>query len=72
MLLWLAAALAAVALLCWWPFVHGVTRAIRQMDRATEEIAEGRFDVQVTHRRRDEMGHLGEQITAWPGGSMDS
>jgi two-component system sensor histidine kinase CpxA len=32
------------------------------MDHATEAIAEGRFDVQVTHSRRDELGHLGAQI----------
>lgn len=62
LLLWLGAALAAVALVCWWPFVHGVTQTIRQMDRATAEIAQGRFDVRVTRQRRDELGHLGQQI----------
>ena len=66
-LLWLAATLAAVALLCWWPFVHRVTRSIRQMDRATEEIAQGRFDNHVTLRRSDELGHLGQQINRMAG-----
>jgi two-component system sensor histidine kinase CpxA len=66
-LLWLAATLAAVALLCWWPFVHRVTRSIREMDRATEEIALGRFDNHVTLRRRDELGHLGQQINRMAG-----
>ena len=66
-LLWLAATLAAVALLCWWPFVHRVTRSIRQMDHATEEIAQGRFDKHVMLRRRDELGHLGRQINRMAG-----
>ena len=66
-LLSLAATLAAVALLCWWPFVHRVTRSIRQMDRATEEIAQGHFGSHVTLHRRDELGHLGEQINRMAG-----
>jgi len=61
-LLWLIAALAGVALLCWWPFVHRVTGSIRQMDRATEAIAQGHFDNHLALHRRDELGHLGEQI----------
>lgn len=66
-LLWLMAGLGAVALLCWWPFVHGVTRSIRQMDRATEAIAQGRFDSHVALHRNDELGHLGEQINRMAG-----
>ena len=58
----LAVALVAVALLCWLPFIRGLAQSIRQMDQATEEIAEGRFDIHVTHDRRDELGHLGAQI----------
>ena len=61
-LLFLVLALAAVALVCWWPFVHGVTRSIRQMDLAAREIAQGHFDSHVTQRRSDELGRLGEQI----------
>ena len=61
-LLVLAAVLFAIALLCWWPLVHGVTRSIREMDRVTEEIAHGRFDSNVIVHRRDELGHLGEQV----------
>ena len=52
-------------MLCWWPFIHRVTQSIRQMDRATEKIAQGRFDRHVTQSRRDELGHLGEQINPW-------
>jgi two-component system sensor histidine kinase CpxA len=61
-LLWLGAALGAAGLLCWWPFLHGVTRSIRQMGSATEAIAQGYFERHVTLQRWDELGHLGEQI----------
>ncbi|MBI4903317.1 MAG: HAMP domain-containing histidine kinase [Acidobacteria bacterium] len=61
-LMWLGLALAAVALLCWLPFVHGVTRSIHEMAGATEEIAQGRFGTKVSLQRQDELGHLGEQI----------
>jgi len=40
----------------------GDSHSVAQMDRVTQQIAEGRFDVQVAHHRRDELGHLGEQI----------
>lgn len=41
--------------LCWLPLVRGITRVITQMMSATAAIAEGRFDVQVEMRRRDEL-----------------
>lgn len=65
--LWLMSALAGVALLCWWPFVRGVTGSIREMDHATKQIAQGRFDSHVILERRDELGHLGEQINRMAG-----
>jgi two-component system sensor histidine kinase CpxA len=58
----LVAALVAVAMLCWLPFIRGLTRSIAEMDRATQQIAEGRFDVKVATTRADELGHLGRQI----------
>lgn len=66
-LLWLMALLVALAVVCWLPFVRGVTRSIRQMDRATEEIAQGRFDRHIQQNRGDELGHLGEQINRMAG-----
>lgn len=62
--LWVGLALSiiAVSVLCWVPFIQGLTHSIAQMDRATAQIAAGRFDVQVHARRADEVGHLGEQI----------
>jgi two-component system, OmpR family, sensor histidine kinase CpxA len=61
-LLVLAAVLAAIALACWWPFVHSVTASIRGMQRATAEIAQGRFHRHVNVKRSDELGRLGHQI----------
>ena len=47
---------------CWLPLVRGITRAITQMMSATDAIAEGRFDVQVETRRRDDLGSLGRSL----------
>ncbi len=46
----------------WIPLVRGLTRSIGQMTRATEQIAEGHFDVQVADRRADELGRLGQAV----------
>lgn len=62
--LWLGVGLTiiGVTVACWLPFIRGMTRAIARMDRATRQIAEGRFDVAVAGGRRDELGDLGQQI----------
>lgn len=61
---WLAmgGAVLAISALCWLPFVRGMTRSVAKMTRATGQIAEGRFDVQLPVRRRDELGQLGGSI----------
>ncbi len=61
---WLAMAAGAVMLsaLLWLPLVRGVPRSVGQMTRATEQIAEGRFDTRVGARRRDELGRLGHAV----------
>jgi two-component system sensor histidine kinase CpxA len=61
---WLAILATAilVTLLCWLPLVSGLTRDIRNMTSVTEDLAEGRFDVQVDARRGDELGALGRAI----------
>jgi two-component system sensor histidine kinase CpxA len=46
----------------WFPLVRGITRALGQMTRAAEHIAQGRFDNRLTIRRRDELGQLGSVI----------
>ena len=56
----LAVVLLSVA--CWLPFIRGLTRSIRQLARATGEIAEGRFDIEIPNRRGDELGKLSESI----------
>lgn len=47
-----------LSVLFWFPFVRGITRSISQLTQATEQIAEGRFDVRVSARRQDELGSL--------------
>ena len=43
----------ALSVLFWLPLVHGITRSISQMTRATERLAEGDFDIRVKDSRRD-------------------
>jgi two-component system, OmpR family, sensor histidine kinase CpxA len=61
---WLTVVLAVVfvSVACWLPFIREMTRSIRQMTRTAERIAEGRFEVHVAGRRRDEIGLLGDAI----------
>jgi len=61
---WLFAALGAVAIsaLLWLPFVRGLTRSIGELTRATERIAEGQFDIQVSGERGDELGRLAHAV----------
>ena len=61
---WLALGLGAVAfsLLFWLPLVRGMSRSLARMAQATRQIADGRFDVRVNARRRDELGSLGAAI----------
>lgn len=66
---WLVVGLGAMVLsaLLWIPLVRGITRSIAQMNHATRQIAQGRFDVRVDDRRRDELGALGEAINGMAG-----
>jgi len=50
------------SVLFWFPLVRGITHSLRQMNRATEKIAEGQFDVRVNIARRDELGQLGSAV----------
>jgi two-component system sensor histidine kinase CpxA len=63
---WLAVGCAVLGLtaLCWVPFVRGVTRSIARMTRATHQIAEGQFGVQLPVTRRDELGQLSASINS--------
>ncbi|MEA3332282.1 MAG: HAMP domain-containing sensor histidine kinase [Pseudomonadota bacterium] len=61
---WVAAALLIVlfSLLWWWPMVRHITRPLREMNRATEEIAQGCLKIQLDEKRIDEIGCLGRSI----------
>jgi two-component system sensor histidine kinase CpxA len=61
---WLAVALGVVvvSVVCWLPFIRGLTRSVNGMDRVTKAIAQGNFDTHAAHGRRDELGDLGRQI----------
>lgn len=61
-----AAALVLSALV-WLPIVGGITRSIRRVNVAAREIAEGRFEVRVPERRRDELGELGNSVNTMAG-----
>jgi two-component system sensor histidine kinase CpxA len=63
---WLVAVFGAAILsaLFWMPVVRGITRSIAQMTVATQQIAEGHFDVRVATHRRDELGTLSQAINS--------
>ena len=61
-LLWWGLALLLFSALFWLPLVSSLTRAITQLTRATERIAEGDFDTPVNESRQDELGRLGHAI----------
>jgi len=59
---WVGFGVLFVSVLFWLPLVGGITRYISQMTRATEAIAEGRFDAPPQPGRRDELGRLSQAI----------
>ncbi|WP_035611830.1 HAMP domain-containing sensor histidine kinase [Haloferula sp. BvORR071] len=60
---WLIGALAVLglSLLLWVPFFFGITRYLSRLSKATEAIADGKFEVRVPSRS-DELGALGSSI----------
>jgi two-component system, OmpR family, sensor histidine kinase CpxA len=52
----------ALSITLWVPFVRSLTKAIRQMTNATEQIAEENFVIRVDEQRGDEIGRLGKAI----------
>jgi len=57
-----ALAIIVISLLWWFPMVRHITRPLKRMTRATEEIADGHFGIRVDDRRQDEIGRLGRSI----------
>lgn len=66
---WLAAGFGAVLLsvLFWIPLVRSLTHSVSQLTAATEDIADGRFDVRVNDCRADELGRLGQAVNRMAG-----
>jgi two-component system sensor histidine kinase CpxA len=61
---WVAVALAlvVVSILCWLPFGRRLMRSVSHMSRATGQIAEGQFKIQLPITRHDELGQLSASI----------
>ena len=55
-------AIIAIFILCWLPFIRGLTHDVSRLYRVTERIAEGHFDDRVPEDRRDELGLLATGI----------
>jgi two-component system, OmpR family, sensor histidine kinase CpxA len=70
---WIAVAVGIVlfSILFWLPLARNLTNSIIQMTRATESIAEGRFDIQLADSRRDELGRLSHAINRMAGRLKD-
>lgn len=59
-----AGVVVLLSVLFWLPLVRSITRHVRAMTAATEQIADGRFETRVATNRRDELGRLGESVNA--------
>ena len=58
----IGSAFLLVSIICWLPFVRGLTKSISHISRATAQMAEGHFEVQLPVKRRDEIGKLSASI----------
>lgn len=70
---WMAVAVGIVvfSVLFWFPLARNLTNSITRMTRATESIAEGRFDIQLSDSRSDELGRLSHAINRMAGRLKD-
>lgn len=61
---WITIILVAVVLsaLFWLPMVRNITRPIAEVTAATEQIAQGKFDIRVGTARADEIGRVGQAV----------
>ena len=57
-----AAAIILISALMWIPMVRYITRPLARMTLATEEVANGSFDVSIHESRADEIGRLARAI----------
>jgi two-component system sensor histidine kinase CpxA len=61
-ILWVGVGAVIFSVLFWLPLVGGITRSLAQMNHAAAEMAEGKFDMRVSEKRRDELGSLGTAL----------
>lgn len=59
-----ASTMLVFSVLFWIPLVRNLTKTISRMTKATENIAEGNFDVQLREQRHDELGRLASAINS--------
>ena len=59
---WVGVGAVIFSILFWLPLVGSITRSLAQMNHAAAEMAEGKFDIRVSEKRRDELGSLGRAI----------
>ena len=57
-------ALLGLSILFWMPFAINITRYIGKLKSATDEIADGKFHLNLDTRRRDELGSLGSAVVS--------
>jgi two-component system sensor histidine kinase CpxA len=62
---WMAAAggVIVISVLFWLPMIRSITKPLRRMTQAAEEIAKGNFKVTIREPRRDEIGRLASTIS---------
>ena len=65
--IWAGAAVALVSILWWTPLLLGITRSLKRLTAATEQIAQGRFETRVATSRSDEIGQLGDSVNRMAG-----
>lgn len=61
---WMIVAVVVILIssLLWVPMVRNITQPLGRMTRATEEVANGRFDITIDEPRADEIGRLARAI----------
>lgn len=58
----LVGSILLISVVFWWPFAYRITRALAEMTKVTEKIAEGRFESRVKVNKWDEIGSMGEAV----------
>lgn len=51
-----------ISVLFWTPLVRNITKPIKNVTKAAEQIARGKFDTRLDEKRKDEIGQLSKAI----------